>query len=317
MNKREIGNLIYYERTRQNIGLSELASGVCSVSVLQRLENGERLPEPLILERLVERLGKSMNKMELLYHKTSYDIYYLREAVECYVEEQQYEEAAEALIFYESLLKGKEALHWQYICKMRAVLAVEQEGDHGKAAMLLEEAMGKTLPGFDLNSLDSYLLGESELLLLLMWIQEKIDEDVTHIGIDGNRLLRYIQQTCQDEEVLANVYSKAAWVLGNVELKGHNPREALWYTLEGQKRLADALDIDQKTVSRLEGGKYKPKQGTFQKIKEYLEIHRDICSTRLVVEDFALLEMEREIARKNYYKPELFTEQQGQLLKSA
>lgn len=58
MNKREIGNLIYYERTRQNIGLSELASGICSVSVLQRLENGERLPEPLILERLVERLER-------------------------------------------------------------------------------------------------------------------------------------------------------------------------------------------------------------------------------------------------------------------
>ena len=188
--------------------------------------------------------------------------------------------------------------------------------------------------------------------------------------------------------MLANIYGKAAWVLGNMELKRQNPKEALWYTLEGEKRLAenglllhmpqflerilqlteeedekayhewkkqrdalqwvyeeydepyegtrlalwktyrqqevyivselvsqerkirrhsqeklaDILDIDQKTVSRLERGRYKPKQGTFQKIKEYLEIHRDICSTRLAVEDFALLEMEREIARKNHYK---------------
>ncbi len=388
MNKREIGNLIFYERTKRNIGLSELANGVCSVSVIQRLEGSERLPDSLVLERLVERLGKSVNKMEFLYNETAYDIYYLREAVERYAEEQQYEEAAEALIFYESLLKGKEALHWQYICKMRAVLAGEHEGDHGKAAMLLEEAIEQTLPDFEWNNLDYYLLGESELLLLLMWIQEKMEEDAAHTVIDGKQLLRYIQRTCQDEEVLANIYSKAAWVLGNMELKRQNPKEALWYTLEGEKRLAenglllhmpqflerilqlteeedekayhewkkqrdalqwvyeeydepyegtrlalwktyrqqevyivselvsqerkirrhsqeklaDILDLDQKTVSRLERGRYKPKQGTFQKIKEYLEIHRDICSTRLVVEDFALLEMEREIARKSHYK---------------
>lgn len=388
MNKRDIGNLIYYERTKRGIGLPRLTHGVCSASVIQRMEGGERLPDFLVLERLVERLGKSLNKIEFLHNEAAYDIYYLRESIELYVEECKYEEAADALVYYENLLKGREPMHWQYICKMRAVLAREQEDDHGKAALLLKEAMEQTLPGFDLNRLDHYLLGESELLLLLMWIQEKIDVDIAHITVDGSRLLHYIKETCQDEEVLANVYSKAVWVLGNMELKRQNPKEALWYTLKGEKmlaenglllhipqflerilmltegvddnayvqwkkqrdalkwvyeeynepyettrlalwssyrqqevyfvcelvsqerkirkhsqeKLADVLDIDQKTVSRLEGGKYKPKQGTFQKIKEYLELDRDVCSTRLVVNDFALLEMEREIAKQNHYK---------------
>ncbi len=388
MNKRDIGNLIYYERTKRGIGLPRLTDGVCSASVLKRLENGERLPDFLVLERLVERLGKSLNKMEFLHSETAYDIYYLRESIELYVEERKYEEATDALAYYENLLQGREPMHWQYICKMRAVLAREQEDDYKKAALLLEEAMEQTLPGFDLNRLDYYLLGESELLLLLMWIQEKIDVDLAHTTVDGNRLLHYIKGACQDEEVLANIYSKAVWVLGNMELKRENPREALWYTLKGQKmlaengillhmpqflerilrltegedekaygewkkqrdalkwvyeeydepyettrlalwnsyrqqevyfvcelvsqerkirkhsqeKLADALYIDQKTVSRLEGGKYKPKKETFERIKEYLELDRDICSTRLVVDDFALLEMEREIARQNHYK---------------
>lgn len=388
MNKRDIGNLIYYERTKRGIGLPRLTDGVCSASVLKRLENGERLPDFLVLERLVERLGKSLNKMEFLHSETAYDIYYLRESIELYVEERKYEEATDALAYYENLLQGREPMHWQYICKMRAVLAREQEDDYEKAALLLEEAMEQTLPGFDLNRLDYYLLGESELLLLLMWIQEKIDVDLAHTTVDGNRLLHYIKGACQDEEVLTNIYSKAVWVLGNMELKRENPREALWYTLKGQKmlaengillhmpqflerilrltegedekaygewkkqrdalkwvyeeydepyettrlalwnsyrqqevyfvcelvsqerkirkhsqeKLADALYIDQKTVSRLEGGKYKPKKETFERIKEYLELDRDICSTRLVVEDFALLEMEREIARQNHYK---------------
>lgn len=388
MNKRDIGNLIYYERTKRGIGLPRLTDGICSASVLKRLENGERLPDVLVLERLVERLGKSLNKMEFLHSEIAYDIYYLRESIELYMEERKYEEAADALVYYENFLQGREPMHWQYICKMRAVLAREQEDDHGKAALLLEEAMEQTLPGFDLNRLDHYLLGESELLLLLMWIQEKIDVDIAHTTVDGSRLLHYIKGTCQDEEVLANIYSKAVWVLGNMEIKRQNPKEALWYTLKGEKmlaengillhmpqflerilmltegvdekaygewrkqrdalkwvyeeydepyettrlalwssyrqqeiyfvcelvsqerkirkhsqeKLADALDIDQKTVSRLEGGKYKPKKETFERIKEYLELDRDICSTRLVVNDFALLEMEREIAKQNHYK---------------
>lgn len=388
MNKRDIGNLIYYERTKRGIGLPRLTDGVCSASVVQRLENGERLPDFLVLERLVERLGHSMNKMEFIHNEIAYDIYYLRDSIEVSMEEQRYEEAAEALSYYAKLPKGREPLHWQYICKMRAVLAREQEDDYEKAALLLEEAMEQTLPGFDLNRLDYYLLGESELLLLLMWIQEKIDVDLDHTTVDGNRLLHYIKGACQDEEVLANVHSKAVWVLGNMELKRQNQKKALCHTIEGEKmlaengllihmpqflerilmltegvneddyaqwkkqrdalkgvyeeydepyettrlalwnsyrqrevyfvcelvsqerkirnhsqeKLADALDIDQKTVSRLEGGKYKPKQGTFEKMKEYLELDRDICSTRLVVNDFALLELEREIARQNHYK---------------
>lgn len=61
-----------------------------------------------------------------------------------------------------------------------------------------------------------------------------------------------------------------------------------------QEKLADALEIDQKTIFRIESGKYKPKTGTYKKLREYLEVERDLCTTRIVVDDFKLLEMERD-----------------------
>lgn len=65
--------------------------------------------------------------------------------------------------------------------------------------------------------------------------------------------------------------------------------------------MADALEMDQKTISRIERGKYKPKPGTFQKIREYLAMDRSFCSTRIVTEDFALLEQEWNIAKLNSF----------------
>lgn len=77
--------------------MKDLSRGICSVAVLQRLERGERIPDFFLLERIVERLGISMNKVEFLYDEQSYNIYYLREMLEKYLLEKEYQEAEMAL----------------------------------------------------------------------------------------------------------------------------------------------------------------------------------------------------------------------------
>lgn len=318
------------------------------------------------------------------------------------MEQKNYDEAKKALTYYESISAATEPLHRQYIYKMQAVISTGAEGDHQKAKKLLERALEETVPGFSLNDLDNHLLGEGEIVLLLMWLREKAEVEAINVQMEGKRILQYIEQVCQDEEVAANIYSKATWVLGLVEMKGQRWEEALWYTLQGedvlannglllhlpqflerilcltescnfalyvewkkqrdalkqlyeeydevwetddielwknyrqqevyllselfgqerklvnqsQEKIADAIEIDQKTISRIESGKYKPKAGTFQKMKEYLQIDRDICSTRIVVEDFSLLDMERKIAKLNCYRREEEAEKLYNLLKT-
>lgn len=401
MNKSDIGKLIHYERTKEKINLQKLASGVCSLTALQRLECGERLPDFWVLGRLIERLGKSVNKLEFLYDESAYEICYLREQIELFLEQKKVTEAEQALDYYESMQLAGEPLHRQYICQMRSVIELEIHKDHKAAKKLLEEAIRQTLPEFDLTRLEDYLLGESELILILMWLEADYDRGAAYIRTDGRQMLTYIEQVCQDEEVRANVYSKAAWLFGTIIME-QDCSEALWYARQGerilaencrllhlpqfldrivllmeendeesevewkrqrdalkqlyeeyhepweedkialwrnyrqqevylvseligqerkltrqsQEKLADALEIDQKTISRIECGKYKPKPGTFQKMKDHLQIDRDICTTRLVVDDFALLDMEREIARLCSLRREAQAEQLYQSLKS-
>lgn len=402
MDKKMIGNMIAYERSKQGISAQRLSEGVCSVSALQRLESGVRLPDFFVLERLIERLGKSVNKMEFLYDEGAYDIYYLREIIEKSVEQREYEEAEGALAYYESRPEAGEPLHRQYRCKMRAVMAAEREENHTDAIRLLKEALEQTVPGFSWSCLEDYCMGEGEILLLLLWLQENQESGEELIPVEPDKILQYIEKSCQDEEAKANIYSKAAWVLGTMAMgrqqwqgalrltlrgeeiladnkillhlpqiidrillltdnrdehahaewkkqrdalkqlyaeygeKWESKRIALWKNYrqtevylvselfgqerrlikQSQEKLADVLDMDQKTISRIEGGKYKPKAGTFRKMKEYLQIDRDICTTRIVVEDFSLLEMERKIAKLNANRHEEEAEALFKQLKS-
>ena len=402
MDKKMIGKMIAYERSKQGISAQRLSEGVCSVSALQRLESGVRLPDFFVLERLIERLGKSVNKMEFLYDEGAYDIYYLREIIEKSVEQREYEEAEGALAYYESRPEAGEPLHRQYLCKMRAVMAAEREENHTDAIRLLKEALEQTVPGFSWSCLEDYCMGEGEILLLLLWLQENQESGEEPIPVEPDKILQYIEKSCQDEEAKANIYSKAAWVLGTMAMGRQQWQEALRLTLRGeeiladnallihlpqfldriveleikcdakeseawkrqrnalrklydeygeqwdtgritlwknyrqtevylvselfgqerrlikqsQEKLADVLDMDQKTISRIEGGKYKPKAGTFRKMKEHLQIDRDICTTRIVVEDFSLLELERKIAKLNTHRHEAEAEALFKQLKS-
>ena len=148
MNRQSIGKLVLYEREKKQISIQNLANGICSISTLQRVENGERLPDFFVLERMIERLGKSINKMEFLYSQGDYEIYCLREVIERYLENKQYADVWEGLEAYEALKEAEEPIHKQYIFKMYGAIAAEEEKDHQKAAKYLEEALQLTVPDF-------------------------------------------------------------------------------------------------------------------------------------------------------------------------
>lgn len=388
MNQEMLGNMVRFEREKHNWSAKKMADGICSAAAVQRLESGSRVPDFFTLERIIERLGRSVNKLELLQDETAYELYYRREILEKHIEDGEYEQAEAAIEEYKALDAAKEALHRQYLYKMQAVLAESRDKDYVRAKELLENALRETLPELQVNEIGKSVLGESEIILLLMKfeIDQKIGEG---IPVEAERkILSYIQTHVEDEEAKANIYSKAAWVFGKIEMERKNQQLALWYTLQGEKiltenglllhlpqflerilqltketdeasyeewkkqrdalknlyeeygeryetesvalwklyrqqeiylvselfeqerkikklsqeQLADKLEIDQKTVSRIETGVTKPKPGTFQKLKEYLEMDRDICNTKIVTDDFEVLEMERELTRYFHYR---------------
>lgn len=388
MTTEEIGRQVKYLRSKKKIERERICLGICSVISLRRLEKGKRLPDNFVLERIMERVGKSVNKIEFLTDEETYELYYLREVIETDLEAEKYEEALEGIRYYEGLKIAEQNLHKQYIYKIKAILEEEYYKDTAASSRYLEMAIFCTLPGFQIELLENYILGEEEMILILMWMDQKIRFGEIDFAPYRTKILDYIQYAFDDEEVLANVYGKASWIFmrelmreeKNIEAAGigikavnvlvsngvllnlpqllellltcyekadkkayrelKEKRDSLKWVYEtygkecgteqirvwknhyrreiylisevmrqerrlinkSQEQIAKALNIDQKTISRIEGGIYKPKDGTFQKLKEYFGIDIELCNTSLAVEDFELLEWEREVAKEIFHR---------------
>ena len=166
------------------------------------------------------------------------------------MEKGELEDARQAVSYYESLSLAKESLHYQYLCKMKAVIRTLQ-GEEGQILELLEEALRATLRwwckdntgngeefSFD-NIITKYSVGKEEISLLLMWLQQMWKEG-KNISINGRKLLSILSDYYEtDLEERSNLFSKVCWVLGSYHLEREEKKEAYFYTKEGERVLAE------------------------------------------------------------------------------
>lgn len=78
--KGEINYHVFLIATRQMHGvtLNQLAEGLCSESEMQRIEKGERLPEKLMRDRIMARMGISDDNYEDYLQTEEYERWALR-----------------------------------------------------------------------------------------------------------------------------------------------------------------------------------------------------------------------------------------------
>lgn len=382
MRREVLGRFIKYERQKSKIEIDRLIRGVCNPATLRKIEAGERILDFYIVERLIERLGISVNKFDIFQDEKYYRFAVIREEIENLLEKEQYGDIEAKLDYYENLMEAQDFLHKQYLWQIRGVLASEYGNNHEEAKHLFEEALNFTVKNFSMERLAEYLMGEEEFILLLLYLREKDLSGEIRIKDYQTDLIQYIETVFKDNEVKVNIYSKVNWMIGEslfalgdykvaletyltgeklltenglllhlpsfleriLELskrrkphcyqKYYKMRNALKATYEefevcwnsklklwkkyrangafliselirekriakaiSQENLAEHLEIDVKTISRIESGKARPKASTLKKISRFLGLNEDFSSTRIMTEDFELIELEREISR--------------------
>ena len=219
MNIAKIGALIKYERVKQNISIEKLAKGVCSESVIRRTEAGERGADYFVLDMIVSRLGRSDNKVELMQDEKDYELYELREKLTGAIENKSYDKAAKLLADYETLADIESPLHLQFIKMIKGFISEEKYRDFVEADRSYYQALTLTLPEFSLEKLENYLLGENELILLTLYLnnKEKLGENL--LKTYGITILDYIERHFYDEEIKCNLYGRVSLIVGNSYIK--------------------------------------------------------------------------------------------------
>ncbi len=160
----QIGMLIKRRRTELGLTQEELADGICAVTTLSRIENGERMPTQNHLEILLQRIGYSdlmlqsyVNENEFLAHDLKFKI---RQAY--ILGDNQL--ARELFVQLEQLLSSPKDIDKQFLLLWKVLLYPENYSNEART-LQLEEAICLTQPNYKRGKVP-YLLSYEEIILL-------------------------------------------------------------------------------------------------------------------------------------------------------
>lgn len=176
MEKVYIGEIIREQRTKLKLSQEALCDGICSRVTLSRLENGTQPPSYLTTKALLERLGLSDDLYKVINNAAELAAETLSKEVRAKVIAFETAAGPEKAALREEAWEATRQLEavaldepWvkQRIAQDRCVLG-KPEGPYSPAEQreILWDALGLTLPGFDLAHMDRLRYTQEEIGLL-------------------------------------------------------------------------------------------------------------------------------------------------------
>lgn len=252
----EIGKTIRILRLDVGKTREEISHGLCSLSVLQRLEAGERFADKKLIDALIQRLGKSSDKFEFVLGKVEYEIHQKRIAIDHAFEMEEYDECRELLEKFAKECKKDDNLNLQYIQKMKFLLQDLEYHTVDEAEELILRMIRITSPNFCVENMEERLLCTEECkliyLLALTEIEAERFEKATTILA---KLSFYLEKHFSDVEERIKLYPQIAYSL------------SMCYEYYGQ--YAKEIEIAEKAIELLE------ENGRIYLLEELLECYKN------------------------------------------
>lgn len=215
----QIGNMIYALRTARGISQKELARGILSVPELSRIERAGKEEDTIILESLFQRLGKSIDKLEMAIPDMEYKVILLRTLILENLLEGNEDFLKHFIQEYEESAESKKTIHQQYLLKIKAVASYVKKKDAKRCLENLEEALKITFPEWKKDDWGGICLCTQELQLLLMIAYLKLDQAQEEASRMLQKIYAYIETCYTDEEEKARIYPQCLWMSARLYLQ--------------------------------------------------------------------------------------------------
>lgn len=237
----QLGIMLYREREKMGEKQKSIAEGIISISDLCRVERGEMEIDYFTLQALFERLGKSIDKLELAVSSSEYESIAYRGRIEHSIAEWDYGLMKKQISEYYAHIDPKRPVHIQYITALRAMARYVKEQDYASCMRWMEQALACTLDGDwrqRIRSGQRLCSQEIWIILAITYCQWKIgDTD----GLSGQleQLDSCILRYYTDAEEQVKVYPHCAWLLGQLYLEQDRVEEAYIICKKGKASLVE------------------------------------------------------------------------------
>lgn len=217
MNTITIGSLMEKIRVEEKkISRKKLAEGICSEQMLYDIEKDRQESDPLIIDILLQRLGKSPNKLERILPSKMYYMIRFRDLLEKAILKGKKKLSDDILKQY----PNQTSVDQMYRYRMQACLLHRINHDLEGAKHNLQSAISLTLPDFTYEKIDKFLISTIEIENLLaleqLRIESRPDRDQSTEKWHLEILMDFINENFTDEEEHAKIYSKCAWLLATI-----------------------------------------------------------------------------------------------------
>lgn len=302
-------------RKQQKISQSELCRGLCSVSVLSRIEKGEKQGDRMLLEALFERLGTTLLYWEKILNNNDIKLYQMQMQIEMLLEEEQLEQVEILLTQYEDFRGVNEPLHKQYKTWTQARV-LQLKGNIKESLQKIKEAFSYTFSEFNEKQFEikNYYLCYQELQIYFMWLQLEREYRNREITVCLEKLLQYVEERTKDEHYLSQLTPVLFYEIANIKFQENYLEEAYFFCNKGLniqrknerlEHLKELLKLKIQIEKKLELEKSRPEIERWYEGLMWLEERgRDLeyqDTTRDEVNIYSIGEIFRNL-RKEYQK---------------
>ena len=202
-------SLIRKAREIQGITLEALCRGLCSFSMMGKIERGERLAGKELRDRILARLGVCSDGYENFLFYEDYLIWKRQQRIVNAIEKSDFETAEKELAIYERK-KGDYKLEKQFCLVMRAQIMQKRHEDPAVIAELYKEAVKLTVSDIDCVSVKELCLSVQELDMILEYERCCRPE---RLASRCEEILAYISSEMFDTYSYVKIYPKVIYYL--------------------------------------------------------------------------------------------------------
>lgn len=210
------GYLIRGIRESKEVKQEVLCRGLCSRSMLARIEQGECTPDKILLDALFQRLGLSIHKFETLYTAEEYKCMRLRQQLINLTLREEFDLLRERIVKYkENNFKFFEKpLMQQFTFLIEALIEIRGGKKESNIERKIYKAINITCPDFIETKISKYLYHDEELNLILLLAEYLYKENHKERAINiYYSLLSYLEGNVLDKEELGRLYPKITLLL--------------------------------------------------------------------------------------------------------
>ncbi|MDE6915428.1 MAG: transcriptional regulator [Lachnospiraceae bacterium] len=239
----QLGVMLCSERERMGKKQKDIADGIISIAELSRVEAGEQEIDYFTLQALFERLGKSIDKLEIAVSNSEYESISYRIGIERSIESWDCEKLAKLLSRYYDCEcnDSKRPIHRQYKMAMEAMCCYVQERDYAACMHKMEHALACTSQKDwrqKIRNKQHLCNQEIRIILVITYCQWKLGS-TDGLTVRLEQLGRYILHHYTDMEEQVKVYPHCAWLLGRIYLEQNEIAEACAMCRKGKKVLIE------------------------------------------------------------------------------